>query len=105
MATSPRGADEMVVMSAGIVSRPIGKNSGPSLIFCPRLDTRRRRPVRGHCYFPDRLLDFRASGDPLLRRSPWLLLLLPACAFADDVFLKGGAVFSGRIVQQTETMI
>jgi hypothetical protein len=33
------------------------------------------------------------------------LLLLPACAFADDVFLKGGAVFSGRIVQQTETMI
>jgi tetratricopeptide (TPR) repeat protein len=40
-----------------------------------------------------------------LRKSPWLLLLLPAFAFADDVYLKGGAVFSGRIVSQTETMI
>jgi hypothetical protein len=40
-----------------------------------------------------------------VRKSPWLLLLLPAFAFADDVFLKGGAVFSGRIVNQTETMI
>jgi hypothetical protein len=40
-----------------------------------------------------------------LRTIPWLLLFLPALAFADDVYLKGGAVFSGRIVSQTETMI
>jgi hypothetical protein len=84
-------------MNARIVSRPIEKSARQSLAFRPL--------ARGHCYFPDRLLDWRPSGDLLLRTSPWLLLLLPAFAYADDVYLKGGAVFSGRIVSQTETMI
>jgi hypothetical protein len=35
----------------------------------------------------------------------YLLLLVPALLFADEVHLKGGAVFSGRIVEQTETMV
>jgi hypothetical protein len=34
-----------------------------------------------------------------------LVSLMPAMLFADDVFLKGGAKFSGRIVEQTETMV
>ncbi len=34
-----------------------------------------------------------------------LFLLMPAVVFADDVHLKGGAVLSGRIVDQNETMI
>ena len=35
----------------------------------------------------------------------YLLILVPGLLFADEVFLKGGASFSGRIVEQTETMI
>ena len=34
-----------------------------------------------------------------------LVFLVPAPILADDVFLKGGAKFSGRIVEQTETII
>lgn len=34
-----------------------------------------------------------------------LVFLAPASLLADDVFLKGGAKFTGRIVEQTETMI
>ena len=34
-----------------------------------------------------------------------LLLLVPTVGFADDVHLKGGAVLSGRIVEQNESMI
>ena len=33
------------------------------------------------------------------------LLLIPAPVFADEVFLVGGAKFSGRIEQQTEAMV
>lgn len=33
------------------------------------------------------------------------LLLIPSLALADDIYLKGGAKFSGRIVEQTDTMI
>ena len=43
-----------------------------------------------------------------MKRIPCLLVLLvfvPALAFADDVYLKGGAVFSGRIVEQTATSV
>ncbi len=34
-----------------------------------------------------------------------LLVFVPALAFSDDVYLKGGAVFSGRIVEQTPTSV
>ncbi|MGH9870002.1 MAG: tetratricopeptide repeat protein [Candidatus Polarisedimenticolia bacterium] len=40
-----------------------------------------------------------------MRRIPYLLALVPALVLADDVHLKGGAVFSGRIVEETETMV
>src|SRR4029453_359508 len=35
----------------------------------------------------------------------YLLFLIPSFLFADEVYLKGGAKFSGRIEQQTATMI
>jgi len=34
-----------------------------------------------------------------------LVVLVPAPGFADQVYLKGGAVFTGRIVEQTETSV
>jgi hypothetical protein len=46
-----------------------------------------------------------------VRKIHFLLLLLPALCglpallFADEVFLKGGGTFAGRIVEQTETMV
>lgn len=43
-----------------------------------------------------------------MRRARFLLFLVflaPAPLLADDVFLKGGAKFSGRIVEQTATMV
>jgi hypothetical protein len=40
-----------------------------------------------------------------LRRLAYFLFFVPALLFADEVYLKGGASFSGRIVEQTETMI
>ena len=40
-----------------------------------------------------------------MKRTAYLLLLVPALLFADEVHLKGGAMFSGRIVEQTETMV
>ena len=40
-----------------------------------------------------------------MRRLPILLLLLPGPLFADEVFLKGAGSISGRIVEQTETMV
>jgi len=40
-----------------------------------------------------------------MRRLSILLLLLPAPLFADEVFLKGAGSISGRIVEQTETMV
>jgi hypothetical protein len=40
-----------------------------------------------------------------LRRLPILLLLVPACALADEVFLAGAGKLSGRIVEQTETTV
>jgi tetratricopeptide (TPR) repeat protein len=40
-----------------------------------------------------------------VRRTVYLLLLVPTLLFADEVHLQGGAVFSGRIVEQTETMV
>jgi hypothetical protein len=40
-----------------------------------------------------------------VRKTPFLLFLLPAILFADEVYLEGGATFSGRIVEQTETMV
>ncbi len=40
-----------------------------------------------------------------MRRAVYFLVLVPGLLFADDVYLKGGAVFSGRIVEQTDTMV
>lgn len=40
-----------------------------------------------------------------MRKIPYLLFLIPSLLFADEVYLKGGAKFSGRIEQQTATMI
>jgi hypothetical protein len=40
-----------------------------------------------------------------LRRLPYLLFLVPALALADEVFLAGAGSISGRIVEQTETMV
>jgi hypothetical protein len=40
-----------------------------------------------------------------LKRIPLLLLFVPGLLFADEVYLKGGAKFSGRIESQTDTMV
>jgi len=40
-----------------------------------------------------------------LKRILYLLFLVPTLLHADDVYLKGGGSFSGRIVEQTDTMI
>jgi hypothetical protein len=40
-----------------------------------------------------------------LRKTPFLLFLLPAVLFADEVYLKGAGTISGRIVEQTATMV
>ncbi len=40
-----------------------------------------------------------------MKRMAYLLFLLPTLLLADEVYLVGGAVFSGRIVEQTETMV
>jgi hypothetical protein len=40
-----------------------------------------------------------------LRKAPLLLFFVPALLFADEVYLKGGAKFSGRIESQTDTMV
>jgi hypothetical protein len=40
-----------------------------------------------------------------MRTIPGLLVLLPTLLFADEVYLQGGAKFTGRIEQQTETMV
>lgn len=50
-------------------------------------------------------LDSAPSGGSVLRRTAYLLLLAPGLLFADEVHLQGGAVFSGRIVEQTEAMV
>lgn len=40
-----------------------------------------------------------------MRRTLGFLLLMPTLLFADEVHLKGGAMFTGRIVEQTDTMV
>jgi hypothetical protein len=53
-------------------------------------------------------LDWGAFGELPVRTilcTLSLLVLVPAPAFADEVYLKGGAVFSGRIVEQTKTTV
>jgi len=40
-----------------------------------------------------------------VKKAAWLLFFLPALVRADDVYLQGGGVLSGRIVEQTETMV
>lgn len=45
------------------------------------------------------------SQGALLRRIPYLLFLVPMLLRADEVYLKGAGVLSGRIVEQTETTI
>jgi len=40
-----------------------------------------------------------------VRRLPYLLLLVPALALADEVYLAGAGKISGRIVAQTETTV
>lgn len=40
-----------------------------------------------------------------MRKALFLLILMPGLLFADEVYLKGGAKFTGRIVEQTETMV
>ena len=43
--------------------------------------------------------------DIVVRNLPWLLLLLPVLVLADDVYLQGAGVLSGRIVEQTDAMV
>jgi len=40
-----------------------------------------------------------------LRKLPFLLFLVPAALFADEVFLQGAGTISGRIVEQTATTV
>ena len=40
-----------------------------------------------------------------MRKLTCLLLLLPSLAFADEILLKGGAKFTGRIQEETATMV
>jgi hypothetical protein len=40
-----------------------------------------------------------------MRKTPILLLLLPTVLFADEVFIKGAGSISGRIVDQTGTLV
>lgn len=40
-----------------------------------------------------------------MKKIPYLLLLLPLAIHADEVYLKGGGSFSGRIVEQSDSMI
>jgi len=40
-----------------------------------------------------------------MRKIPFLLFLLPTALFADEVFLKGAGSISGRVVEQTDTMV
>lgn len=40
-----------------------------------------------------------------MRKPPFLLLLLPTVLYADEVFIKGAGSISGRIVEQTATLV
>ena len=40
-----------------------------------------------------------------MRKSPFLLLLVPTVLLADEVFLKGAGSISGQIVEQTDTTV
>ena len=40
-----------------------------------------------------------------MRKLPFLLFLVPAALFADEVFLQGAGTISGRIVEQTATTV
>ncbi|HEU5180638.1 MAG TPA: hypothetical protein VFW45_07585 [Candidatus Polarisedimenticolia bacterium] len=40
-----------------------------------------------------------------MRKLACLLMLLPTLAFADEIILKGGAKFTGRIQEETATMV
>jgi len=40
-----------------------------------------------------------------LRKVPFLLFLVPAALFADEVFLQGAGSISGRIVEQTDEIV
>ena len=40
-----------------------------------------------------------------MRKLACLLILLPTAVFADEIFLKGGAKFTGRIQEETATMV
>lgn len=40
-----------------------------------------------------------------MKKALVLLALMPGLLFADEVYLKGGAKFTGRIVEQTEKMV
>jgi hypothetical protein len=40
-----------------------------------------------------------------LRKAPFLLFLVPAALFADEVFLKGAGTITGRIVEQTADVV
>lgn len=44
-------------------------------------------------------------GASHLKKMPCLLVLVPSLLCADAVYVKGGAKFSGRIVNQTETVV
>ena len=50
-------------------------------------------------------LESKGFGGFLLRRAPYLLFFMPTLLFADEVYLRGAGTISGRIVEQTETMI
>lgn len=40
-----------------------------------------------------------------MRKAPFLLFLVPAALFADEVFLKGAGTITGRIVEQTAEVV
>src|SRR5258705_11482775 len=111
--TSRRDSPAPIRMSISSPGRDFDRTRGNTRIsFCSTWRIRPACSEPGHeapcerpLLFPGQAPRLAPIGDLLLRTSPWLLLLLPAFAYADDVHLKGGAVFSGRIVSQTETMI
>jgi hypothetical protein len=41
----------------------------------------------------------------VLRKLPFVLFLVPAALFADEVFLQGAGTISGRIVEQTDQVV
>src|SRR5262245_58035149 len=79
-------------------SRPTARRPPVSPVLSRRHDTNLSPSSSYGCI----VLAFRGV---LLRKSPFLLLLLPTALFADEVFIKGAGSISGRIVSRTPTQV